>query len=402
MTKKILTDLNAAGRTITATTFAGNATTATSVGNSLVLKADTGTTEGTDLYTFNGSATKTLNIVAGSNITITKTSGQWSIASTGGGGSGFTGAGTSITGIAGTNVNGGSGSITGSNIILTTGTAITSQDVDPEISNNATSGNLYLKSGDATGFTANSGNVYIETGATSANGEYGYGVNGNVLIGGGNTKAVGIGWTDTTGYTVGGATTVNIMDRSSTASSKELNLATNGNSTINIGTTATNTGINIGTSATSTTVKIATSASTTGVIQIGTNATLSSTYLFGKKFVWQPLGGTASIPTAPTVFIAAATLTAANILTFIIQYTGASGAGFTLPTGASMDSGVQNSFTATGIEWTFMNTNGGTVTLGSPGSNHIIIGSGTIATNVSARFLSVRSTTNVWATFRIS
>jgi hypothetical protein len=53
-----------------------------SVTNSLVLKADTGTTEGTDLYTFNGAAGKTLNIVGGSGVTITKTSGQWSIAAT--------------------------------------------------------------------------------------------------------------------------------------------------------------------------------------------------------------------------------------------------------------------------------------------------------------------------------
>ena len=82
MTKKIYIDLDATGRTITAATFLGNASTATSVGTSLVLKANSGTTEGTDLYTFNGETSKTLNIVAGANITITSTAGQWSIAST--------------------------------------------------------------------------------------------------------------------------------------------------------------------------------------------------------------------------------------------------------------------------------------------------------------------------------
>lgn len=56
-----------------------------SVGSSFIIKADTGTTEGTDLYTFNGATAKTLNITAGSNITITKTAGQWSIAATGSG-----------------------------------------------------------------------------------------------------------------------------------------------------------------------------------------------------------------------------------------------------------------------------------------------------------------------------
>jgi uncharacterized protein YaiE (UPF0345 family) len=81
MTKKILTDLDATGRTITASTFSG---TATSTSQSLVLKTGVGTTEDTDLYTFNGGTSKTLNIVAGANITITSTAGQWSIASTGG------------------------------------------------------------------------------------------------------------------------------------------------------------------------------------------------------------------------------------------------------------------------------------------------------------------------------
>jgi hypothetical protein len=51
-----------------------NAGTATQVANNLVLKFDTGTTEGTDLYTFNGSAAKTIDIQGGDAIGITKTS----------------------------------------------------------------------------------------------------------------------------------------------------------------------------------------------------------------------------------------------------------------------------------------------------------------------------------------
>jgi hypothetical protein len=52
---------------------------ASSVANSLTIKFDTGSTEGTDLYTFNGSATKTFDIKAGGAITIGKTAGNITI-----------------------------------------------------------------------------------------------------------------------------------------------------------------------------------------------------------------------------------------------------------------------------------------------------------------------------------
>ena len=72
--------------TITGTTvgtFKGNLTgTASSVSNSLTLKLKSGTTEGTDLYTFNGSAAKTLDIKQGSNITLTAAAGSLTIAAT--------------------------------------------------------------------------------------------------------------------------------------------------------------------------------------------------------------------------------------------------------------------------------------------------------------------------------
>lgn len=66
------------------------------VANSQTIKFDTGTTEGTDLYTFNGSAAKTIDIKAGTNVTLTKAAGSITIASTATGGT--TGIWTSLTG----------------------------------------------------------------------------------------------------------------------------------------------------------------------------------------------------------------------------------------------------------------------------------------------------------------
>ena len=54
----------------------GSATSANKVNNSLALKFDTGTSEGTSLYTFDGSTAKTLDIKGGTNVSISKASGD--------------------------------------------------------------------------------------------------------------------------------------------------------------------------------------------------------------------------------------------------------------------------------------------------------------------------------------
>ena len=62
---------NPSSNTITAT-LAGNASSATKVNNKLTLKFDSGTAENTSLYTYDGSAAKTIDIKAGSNVSMTK------------------------------------------------------------------------------------------------------------------------------------------------------------------------------------------------------------------------------------------------------------------------------------------------------------------------------------------
>jgi hypothetical protein len=59
----------------TAGTIALTTQVAPSVANAFVIKENTGTTEGTDLYTFNGSGAKTINLMNGTNIDIVGTAG---------------------------------------------------------------------------------------------------------------------------------------------------------------------------------------------------------------------------------------------------------------------------------------------------------------------------------------
>lgn len=62
-----------------ATSLGGSNTITANTPNNLVVKFDTGTTEGTDLYTFNGGSAKTVDIKAGTNVSLTKASGTITI-----------------------------------------------------------------------------------------------------------------------------------------------------------------------------------------------------------------------------------------------------------------------------------------------------------------------------------
>ena len=119
------------------------------------------------------------------------------------------------------------------------------------------------------------------------------------------------------------------------------------------------------------------------------------------------LVGTSGYQIQPTIttLSATATLTIAQLLTYIIQVTSASAVALTLPTGTLTDAGilnglgvVNNSFT-----WRIINTGSasGAITL-SAGTAHTIVGSATVAIGTSAQFQTVKTATNTFVTYRIS
>ena len=121
--------------------------------NALVIKGDSGTTEGTDLYTFNGSAAKTLNFVSGTNLTIAETAGTWTF-----------------------NV-----STTPTNITSITGSTSTALTIKSPDSSGSSSQSVNITGGNATGAGTAGGNVNIDAGS-------GVATNGVINIGTASTS----------------------------------------------------------------------------------------------------------------------------------------------------------------------------------------------------------------------
>lgn len=103
---------------------------------------------------------------------------------------------------------------------------------------------------------------------------------------------------------------------------------------------------------------------------------------------------------APASLSAAATLTIAQLLGGIVQYTGAA-ATLTLPTGTLADAGIQAGALAVdrAFEWSVINTGTGTATIGA-GTGHTIVGSATVAAGASARFWTRKTAANTFISYR--
>ena len=102
----------------------------------------------------------------------------------------------------------------------------------------------------------------------------------------------------------------------------------------------------------------------------------------------------------PTSKSAAATLTITELKTGIIQYTGAVDT-LTLPTGTLMEGGFSGIYTNMAFQWSVINTGTGICTVAA-GTDHTVIGSGTVAIGASARFVSRRTAANTFVSYRLS
>ena len=181
-------------------------------------------------------------------------------------------------------------------------------------------------------------------------------------------------------------------------------------------------GTNIAITNTAGGISIATTGSAAGVDQtdIGTRANQIPLNQYLGTMAWQDakaiqiaggsttnLVGTSGYQIQPTIttLSATATLTIAQLLTYIIQVTSASAVALTLPTGTLTDAGilnglgvVNNSFT-----WRIINTGSasGAITM-TAGTAHTIVGSATVAIGTSAQFQTVKTATNTFVTYRIA
>ena len=268
--------------------------TATQVANNLVVKFDTGSTEGTDLYTFNGSAAKTFDIKAGGAITIGKTAGNITIGHT------DTSSQASVTASGRTYITGVTLDTYGHVTALATGTeTVVDTNTTYAISGETGTGgaNLRLTGSDASTddvLFANGNDITVtrtdantitiaHSDTSSLSGQQGTaGVSSITVDGEGHVTAVG-----TATYLTAEADTLDTVTGRGATTSNNItvgDIAVNGGdittnqATFNIGNTATSTQtINLGTAATASTVTKTLNIGTGGAAGSTTNITIGST-----------------------------------------------------------------------------------------------------------------------------
>jgi hypothetical protein len=104
---------------------------------------------------------------------------------------------------------------------------------------------------------------------------------------------------------------------------------------------------------------------------------------------------------APAAVDTTATLTVADIQAGIVTTSTAAAVDMTLPTGTLMDGGIVGVQNDMATMWSVINTGPNTATL-LDGVDHTIVGAAAVATGTSGRFVSRRTGTTTWVTYRVS
>jgi len=128
------------------------------------------------------------------------------------------------------------------------------------------------------------------------------------------------------------------------------------------------------------------------------NAGIATNSVFG-KIIYE-------VQPSPTAVNSTATLTIAQLLTYIITSAPTGAINLTLPTGTLSETGIQGAGTAspnnTAFDWSIINTSSTTGATLVAGTAHTIVGSATVAIGTSARFRTRKTATNTFVTYRIA
>lgn len=102
----------------------------------------------------------------------------------------------------------------------------------------------------------------------------------------------------------------------------------------------------------------------------------------------------------PVALNATGSITSASILGGIVTSTTAAAVAGTLPTGAVLDA-ANTLAIGEAFDWSVINTGGNTFTV-TAATGHTIVGTATVATNVSGRFRTLKTAASTFVTYRLS
>lgn len=111
-------------------------------------------------------------------------------------------------------------------------------------------------------------------------------------------------------------------------------------------------------------------------------------------------GALKKVVTTPVAVNTTATLTIAQLLSGIITSTTAAAVTGTLPTGTLSDAAGETEINE-GFEWAVINTGGTNAFTVQAGTDHTLVGSGAVAANTSGRFVTRKTATNTFITYRV-